>query len=286
MNTAMLPTKQAVDVGIGGITVRLRIDDSEFQQVIAERFAGFLSPAAQPDHEFDVELLPLPADSASTIAADDEADDDDEVPVQVTRSGECWQVRRGDFYSEWNPRTQRGFARMVASPYSLDSVIRILHTLVLAEQGGMLMHASSVLRDGRAFVFTGVSGAGKTTISRLTPPDGHILTDEMSFIRPLENGYAAFGTPFSGELGRPGENLSGSLAGIFLLAKGPENRIDTLSPSAAVRALLGNILYFAKDDALTARVFDNAIALASRVPVRRLTFFPDARVWEFLDDCA
>jgi hypothetical protein len=45
---------------------------------------------------------------------------------------------------------------------------------------------------------------------------------------------------------------------------------------------MANILYFARDDALTARVFDNAIALASRVPVRRLTFVPDSRVWDLI----
>ena len=45
---------------------------------------------------------------------------------------------------------------------------------------------------------------------------------------------------------------------------------------------MANILYFAKDDALTGKVFDNAIALAARVPVQRLTFFPDARVWDFI----
>jgi len=144
------------------------------------------------------------------------------------------------------------------------------------------MHASSVAWGGRAFVFTGVSGAGKTTISRLCPPDAHILTDEMSFIRATDGLYSAHGTPFSGELGRPGENLSAPLAGIFLLAKGPENRIDPFPPAQAVRALMANILYFARDDALTTRVFDNAIALAARVPVRRLTFVPDSRVWDLI----
>ena len=164
----------------------------------------------------------------------------------------------------------------------ISNSLEFMRAMLLAGQGGMLMHASSVAWGGRSFVFTGVSGAGKTTISRLCPPDAHILTDEMSFIRPQEEGYFAHGTPFSGELGRPGENLNAPLSGVFLLAKGPENRIDTLSPAEAVRALMANILYFARDDALTARVFDNAIALAECVPVRRLTFYPDAHVWDFI----
>ena len=49
---------------------------------------------------------------------------------------------------------------------------------------------------------------------------------------------------------------------------------------------MANILYFAKDDALTAKVFDNAIALAAGVPVNRLTFFPDQRVWELFGHTA
>ena len=266
------PVAGDADIVIGGVCIRLRTGSVPFIAGVADRFRGFLQPVVAPDHVLEVTL------SEPTIAVGDAVDDE----VQVTREGPFWQIRRGDFLAQWDPRTRHGHVRMVPSPYSLDSVIRILHTLILPEQGGMLMHASSVAWGGRAFVFTGVSGAGKTTISRLCPADAHILTDEMSFIRPRDGAYVAHGTPFSGELGRPGENLSAPLAGVFLLAQGPHNRIDPLSPTEAVRALMANILFFAHDDALTARVFDNAIALAAAVPVRRLTFVPDARVWDLI----
>jgi hypothetical protein len=73
--------------------------------------------------------------------------------------------------------------RQTVNPYSIDGVLRILHSLILARQGGFLVHAASVVRNGRAFVFAGISGTGKTTISRLAPPDVTLLTDEISYIR-------------------------------------------------------------------------------------------------------
>lgn len=262
-----------LDIGIGGVHVRLRTDSTDFIALIADRFRGFTGLVADPDHVFDVDIVPVSYGM-------DESLDGITTEVTVLREGHLWRLLCGDFDAEWDPRTRHGHVRLHPSPYSLDSVLRILHTVMLAEQGGMLMHASSVVLDGRAYLFTGVSGAGKTTISRLAPENAHLLTDEMSFIRLEDGEYFAYGTPFAGELATPGANMRAPLAGIFLLAQGPDNRIDPLDASAGVRAVMANILYFAKDDALTARVFDNAIALAARVPVQRLTFFPDTRVWE------
>ena len=76
---------------------------------------------------------------------------------------------------------------------------------------------------------------------------------------------------------RPGgarAKTSAPIAGVFLLAQGPENRIEPLPQAEAVRGLMANILYFARDEAMTTKVFDNAIALAARVPVRRLPSCP------------
>ena len=262
-----------LDIGIGGIQVRLRTTSPEFIGLMQARFRGFTGRVDAPDHVFDVEIVPVDY-------AEDEALDGISTEVRVLRDGPRWRLLCGDFDATWTPGSGRGTVRLHPSPYSLDSVLRILHTVLLAGQGGMLMHASSVVLDGRAYLFTGVSESGKTTISRLAPPHAHVLTDEMSFIRLEDGAYYAYGTPFAGELATPGENLRAPLAAIHLLAKGPDNRIEPMGPAEAVRTVMANVLYFARDDALTAQVFDNAIALAAAVPVRRLTFFPDARVWD------
>jgi len=161
-------------------------------------------------------------------------------------------------------------------------VLRIVHTLILARQGGFLVHAASAIRGGRAFLFAGVSGAGKTTISRLAPSDATLLTDEISYVRRQGDEYWACGTPFAGELARVGENLSAPLSTLFLLEKGPENRIEAVAPSEAVRLLMRNILFFAEDPELVSLVFRSACEFAEQVPARRLIFVPDQRVWEMI----
>ena len=144
------------------------------------------------------------------------------------------------------------------------------------------MHASSAIRNGRAFLFPGVSGAGKTTMARLAPPDVALLTDEISYVTVQDGRYTAIGTPFFGELARVGENLRAPVECVYLLAKGPENKIEPVVGADAVRGLLESILFFARDPEFVKLVFDAAVEFANRVPIRRLTFVPDSRVWELI----
>lgn len=258
----------SVVIEIGEMPVRLNTSDSRFQALLQERYAGYVTRGAEAEIEFDIELEPQAAAS--------------DADVCVTQRQGRWRLGRGDFRAEWEPEARRGWIRQTANPYSIDAVLRIVHTLVLAKQGGFLLHSASAIRNGKAFLFAGVSEAGKTTISRLAPRDVTLLTDEISYVRKRGEGYTAFGTPFTGELAKLGENVSAPVEALYLLAKGSENRIDPIPPGEATRGLLANVLFFAADEHLVQTIFHSAFEFVSRVPVLRLTFVPDARVWELI----
>src|SRR2546428_13910108 len=116
----------------------------------------------------------------------------------------------GDSRARWDPGAGRGYIRQSANPYSVDSVLRIVHSLILAGNGGFLLHAASAIRDGRAFLFSGISRAGKTTISRLAPPDVVLLTAEACYVRRAATGDHACGDPFAGGPARAGTSRSAS----------------------------------------------------------------------------
>ena len=284
-------------IDIGGMPILVRTDSAEFAALLEDRYGSFINRADRPGglshFSLDIDLIP-----PRTILEDED--------VSVRLESGRWIITRGDFRAEFDPQSGHGWIRQSANPYSIDGVLRILHSLFLAREGGFLVHAASAVRNGRAFLFAGVSGAGKTTLSRLAPPDAEVLTDEISYVRPdcgadaeggadalvrerppgrsLANhsGYIAFGTPFAGELARIGANLRAPLAALYLLVQGPENRIEPVDPNEAARAVLRNILFFAHDEELVGEVFKSVFDFVARVPVRRLIFTPDARVWELI----
>jgi hypothetical protein len=259
--------RAGITIEIGGISVRLNATDASFLGMLERRYAGFVTAEGRAQADFDIELTePKTSDPDGDLC--------------VTLNSGRWRVERGDFVAEFDPHLKSGRIRQSPNPYSIDAILRILHTLLLAKEGGFLLHAASAIRNGKAFVFAGVSGAGKTTIASLAPPDAALLTDEISYIRKDCNRYIAFGTPFTGELGKPGENLSAPIATLYLLEKGPQNHIAAVTAAEASRAFLSNVLFFAEDQELVRSVFQSACEFVGQVPVCRLTFLPDSRVWE------
>jgi hypothetical protein len=271
----MVPTEQSVcahevAVVIGGMPILLRTEDSEFRALLEKRYAGFVRAVVHPPFALDVDVE-RPEREFSTAEE-----------LRIWREQELWRLERGDFCAEWNSREGRGKILQSLSPYAIDSVLRIVHTLIQAPEGGFLLHGASAIRNGRAFLFSGVSGAGKTTISRLAPADSVLLTDEISYVRREGERYLACGTPFAGELARLGENAAAPIERLFFLAKGPENLIEPIETADALRMLLRNILFFVDDAELIQMVFRSACEFLARVPAFRLTFFPDERVWDLI----
>jgi hypothetical protein len=206
-------------IAIGRVAVGIRASDRNFLAMLEERYAGFIDRSAAQHYAFDVLLTPL----------DDHGAD---AELRVVRDGHRWQLERGDFRADWDPLLRRGRIRQSRNPYAIDAVLRIVHTLVLAGEGGFLVHAASAIRNGRASVFAGASGAGKTTIARFASADARLSQRrDLFYVRSDDRGFHAYGTP-------PSPASSRGAARTFTLRsrrsvssrKGRENRVDDVSP--------------------------------------------------------
>jgi hypothetical protein len=263
-----VPISRHITVDIGDIAVVFHSTDAALVEMMERRFRRFLNPSAEPAFEFVIRIVP----ALHPVDAD--------VDLQVRADNDRWIMRRGDFHAEWDVTERRGRICQTLNPYAIDSVLRIVHTLILAKEGGFLLHASSAVRNGRAYLFTGPSGAGKSTIVGLAPEEVTVLTDEISYVRRSVDGYVAFGTPFAGELSDAGEPVNAPIAALFQLGHAAESRQEPLGTAETVRALLRNILFFADDRRLVDDVLGTACDFASRVPAFELRFAPTPSVWE------
>ena len=59
-----------------------------------------------------------------------------------------------------------------------------------------------------------------------------------------------------------------------------------MAASDAGRELLANMLFFAADPGLVERLFATACDFVDTVPIRLLTFYPDASVWDVVRNFA
>lgn len=82
------------------------------------------------------------------------------------------------------------------SMWQLQSILRdILHELLMKDDG-FILHGSASLINNQAYVFTGDSGAGKSTVVKLLLGDYKPLADDAIIIKKEGNTYFCYQTPF------------------------------------------------------------------------------------------
>jgi hypothetical protein len=167
----------------------------------------------------------------------------------------------------------------VRNEYALDSVLRVLLTRLLLPSPGFLLHAATVVQEGKAYVFMGRSGAGKSTVASLSPR-GSVLTDEISLLRRSEGTWHAHGTPFWGEFRAAGQDRCVPVQRVFALVQAGSNRTAPLASRQALAGLLGNTLFFSDHRTEREQLLRAQMSLIESVPVERLEFRRDETFWE------
>lgn len=110
---------------------------------------------------------------------------------------------------------------------------------------GLLLHASAVMMDGKAYLFSAPSGTGKSTHTSLWLKHfgdrAEILNDDKPAIRIFDDGIKVYGTPWSGKTDL-NINASAELAGICFLERDSYNHIEEMSKAEAIVKVLNQTI--------------------------------------------
>lgn len=116
-----------------------------------------------------------------------------------------------------------------------------LFYLHLLRFGGMMLHASAVEYQGKAYLFSGPCGVGKSTHTRLWQQTFgeavQVFNDDKPALRLVDGQWYAYGTPWCGKDGI-NQNKKVPLAGICFLKQARQNSIRKLSAQEAIPLLM------------------------------------------------
>ena len=148
----------------------------------------------------------------------------------------------------------------------------------LLQFDGMLVHASAVVMDGYAYLFSAPSGTGKSTHTKLWQQAFgkdrvQILNDDKPALRRENGRWYAYGTPWSGKTDL-NLNLQVPLGGVCILSRADVNEIESFGGADAVFALLEQTVRPQAAGA-RAKLLQLLDSLLTEVPVWKLHCTPE-----------
>lgn len=160
---------------------------------------------------------------------------------------------------------------------ALNSLLRIIYSLTVLFRGGVSIHASSVALDGKAYIFMGRSGTGKSTHAALWQRCFHgceLLNDDNPTLR-MENGVImVYGTPWSGKTPCY-RNTSYPLAGAVRLRQSKENRFVSRTEVDAFTVLLPGCSAIRGDREMCGSLYDTLAQVTVSIRTGELECRPD-----------
>ena len=159
-----------------------------------------------------------------------------------------------------------------------NSAVDFCFMLSTACRDTLLTHASSVIYEGKTYLFLGKSGTGKSTHSRMwqTALEGVVLmNDDHPVLRVDEDGRTtAYGSPWSGKTPCY-KNISAPLGGIIRISRAPYNKARRLTPIQAYASLMTSCSGMTWDKGLADGKDRTLQAIVSKTPCWVMECLPD-----------
>lgn len=166
-----------------------------------------------------------------------------------------------------------------ANVHSFENILRKHFAKTLILNDGFLIHSAGIRAKNRAHLFSGISGAGKSTIAK-TFKHNNILSDEVVAVRKTANGkYLAYSTPFWGEMRyiahNPGRNFSGHIKNFYILEKSCSLKTSALPRRPSIKKILRNVIFFPNHNnsqVIGDKLLSTVMEFSKQIRIKKLSF--------------
>jgi len=205
-------------------------------------------------------------DSLGIIIYDQQTESDIQQIAILDKTFKHWQI-----YSELQPN-----GLLFPLKYPMGPIIMYYLTV---QTEAVMMHASGIFDGTKGRLFTGFSGAGKSTMSELWSSSGsQIINDDRIIIRKRGEDYIFYNTPMY----YPDDSKSAPLHAIHLIRHFPENKSKKCSGALAVSKVLAFCIQNNYDPKYIQNHLNFVLGLCSRVDVYETGFVPNTSVVDYI----
>jgi len=154
----------------------------------------------------------------------------------------------------------------------------IMHYMTLTSDA-VMMHASCAFDGEKGRMFSGFSGAGKSTMSMIWSEAGsQIINDDRLIIRKTETGFNVHNTPmYYKDMPKVAP-----LSAVYLISHSPENKIKKLVGAMAVTRVMAFCIQNNFDKQFIQKRLGIFTEISMQVPIYDLGFVPNQSVVHFI----
>ena len=283
------------NLNIAGYNIGIKAADAGHDLVPSARFLRNLSEPAKTDIQISVHSgsSALPADAEKVFHAPFVEEING---IQIRHKANFWSIWKhgSDLFiltilplssseknavlkfslttQEWDLWIDGDEKEIDPFEYPLDGLILYYLTVI---KGDIMIHASGVNSKGLGYLFSGMSGRGKSTLAGLWDNEGaKVIHDDRLIIRKTDSGYRMYNTPVYNN-DEPGDSI---LNKIFIIEHGIENKLVPLKGASAVSHVMANCIQHNWDHGIIAQLLGSVSAMCKTIPVIKLSFVPDKSV--------
>jgi hypothetical protein len=160
--------------------------------------------------------------------------------------------------------------------YPLDGLILYYLTVI---NGDIMIHASGVNYKGHGYIFSGVSGKGKSTMAKIWDnSDARVIHDDRLILRNTNGIYRMYNTPVY-KNDEPRESI---INRIYIIEHGLENMLIPLKGANAVTQVMANCIQHNWGADIIARLLGSISIMCGSIPTSKLFFKPDKSVIDLI----
>ena len=155
----------------------------------------------------------------------------------------------------------------------------------IIKQNVFILHSSFINYKGKAILFSGDSGVGKSTQASLWEKYRNVeqINGDRAFIRKKDGIWYAYGSPFSGS-SKIYKNECYPIEAIVMLKQAKQNKVKCLNKSESFKSVITQVTINRWNGDFYNKVIDLVDELIDDIPVYLLECLPNEGAVNLLDD--